>query len=137
MSDERVLVLDASVGLKWFKPEPGQDEALAVLSATLLDGVRVLAPVHFGHEVLAVVARHWGPMHVEAAWEMITGSGVVLVPLGGEIVAEAAAQCEALGCSFYDALAPALATLLDATLVSADARAHASYPGVQLVGLRG
>jgi predicted nucleic acid-binding protein len=51
-----------------------------------------------------------------------------------EVVREAAVQCELLGCSFYDALAPALAVLLGATLVSADARAHSRFPGVRLIG---
>jgi hypothetical protein len=49
------------------------------------------------------------------------------------VVREAARQCDLLGCSFYDALAPACASLLDATLASADVRAHGAYPGVELV----
>jgi hypothetical protein len=49
------------------------------------------------------------------------------------VIAEAARQCDALGCSFYDALAPACAVLLDATLASADARAHGAFPGVHLI----
>ena len=60
-------------------------------------------------------------------------AGVDVVPLTDEVVREAAAQCGALGCSFYDALAPACAVLLGATLVSADARAHSAFPGVRLI----
>ena len=92
------------------------------------------APTHFVHEVLSVVRRHYSPVDVVSAWDRIVAVGITIVPLTGEVVAEAAAQCEALGCSFYDALAPACASLLGATLASADARAHGEYPGMLLVG---
>ncbi|MHB1340439.1 MAG: PIN domain-containing protein [Coriobacteriia bacterium] len=51
-------------------------------------------------------------------------AGITILPLTDEVVHEAAHQAEALGCSLFDALAPACAVLLGATLVSADARAH-------------
>ena len=69
-----------------------------------------------------------------AAWGVISDSGVDIVPLTDEVVREAAVQCERLECSFYDALAPAVASLLGATLVSADFKAHALYPRVELIG---
>jgi len=40
---------------------------------------------------------------------------------------------EQLDCSFYDALAPALALRLDAQLYSADRRAHGEWPEVVLL----
>jgi len=61
-------------------------------------------------------------------------AGIAVIPLTDEVVREAARQCSVLGCTFYDALAPACATLLSATLVSADAKAHGRYPGVRLIG---
>src|SRR5574340_142714 len=67
------------------------------------------------------------------AWEIIKASGMSIVPLTDEVVAEAAEQCEALGCSLYDALAPACAVLLGATLASADRRAHGDFPGVLII----
>jgi predicted nucleic acid-binding protein len=74
MSDPRRVVLDASVGIKWFK-----------------------------------------------------------VPLSDRVVREALVQCRVLGCTFYDALAPALATIHGATLSSADRRAHGGFEGVVLL----
>jgi predicted nucleic acid-binding protein len=70
---------------------------------------------------------------IPEGWRHIKASGVAVLPLSDEVVAEAAAQCDALGCSFYDALAPACASLLGATLASADERAHGAYPGVHLI----
>jgi predicted nucleic acid-binding protein len=128
------FVLDASIGVKWFRPEQGSDAAREYLHGATRGSVRVAVPTHFVHEVLSAIERR---DHVRSrvleAWDVIVQSGVDVVPLGDEVVREAAIQCEALGCSFYDALAPAVAKLLHATLVSADLKAHRDYPGVELI----
>jgi predicted nucleic acid-binding protein len=129
------FVLDASVGVKWFRTERGSDDAREFLLGATQGCLRVAVPTHFAHEVLSVVERRDHlPARVEEAWDIIVESGVDIVPLTDEVVREAAAQCERLGCSFYDVLAPAVASLLDATLVSADAKAHGAYPRVELIG---
>ncbi len=133
MSDGQIYVLDASVGVKWFKPESGQAVALGLLDRASRGEISIVAPVHFAHEVLSVVARHYTPGDVPAAWERLGESGVVLLPLSTAVVAEASRQAQLLSCSFYDALAPACAVLLDATLASADERAHGEFPEVFLV----
>lgn len=133
MSSGRPYVLDASVGVKWFKPESGQESALGLIERAARSELTLAAPVHFAHEVLAVVARYYTPADVPAAWERMAGAGLTLLPLTDDVIAEAAHQCELLGCSFYDSLAPACAVLLQATLASADARAHGAFPGVFLV----
>jgi predicted nucleic acid-binding protein len=127
------LVLDASVGVKWFRDERGSDDARGLLADALEGRAELVAPVHFAHEVLGAVRRDFGPRDVTDAWDVVNAS-VLLTPLTREVVVEAAGQCEALGCAFYDALSPALAELLGGQLVSADARAHAAYPGVRLLG---
>ena len=132
---KRSLVLDASVGVKWFRTERGSGAAREFLLGATQGSLRVAVPTHFVHEVLSVVERRDHlPARVVEAWDIIVESGVDVVPLTDEVVREAAAQCERLGCSFYDALAPAVASLLGATLVSADFEAHALYPGVELIG---
>lgn len=126
-------VLDASVGVKFFKPESGQAAAMHLLQESAAGRTEIFAPAHFIHEVLAVVSRQYRPGDIVAAWDHLYASGVTVLPLMREVVQEAARQCELLGCSFYDALAPACAVLLDATLASADERAHGKFPGVHLV----
>lgn len=134
MSTGRPLwVLDASLGVKWFKPETGQDAALNVLERAMHEEIALAAPTHFVHEVLSVVRRHYQASDIAPAWERLSATGITIIPLSDEVIAEAAVQCDLLGCPFYDALAPACASLLDATLASADARAHGAYPGVFLV----
>lgn len=133
MSERSVYALDASVGVKWFKHEAGQDAALALLEGAVRGEISLVAPTHFAHEVLSVVRRHYTSRDVVPAWQRLQAAGLALVPLTDEVVAEAARQCELLGCSFYDALAPACAALLGATLATADSRAHGGYPDVLLV----
>ncbi len=129
----RLLVLDASVGVKWFQPESGREAALELLQGAVAGEVAIAVPTHFVHEVLAVVRRRFSDAAIIPAWETLQDAGVSVVPLTDEVVREAARQCGLLGCSFYDALAPACAALLGATLVSADARVHGEYPDVQLI----
>ena len=133
MSGRSVFVLDASVGVKWFKFEAGSEAARALYLRAVAGEIDVAAPVHFAHEVLSVVQREMTARAVPEAWGHLNDSGIALVPLGDEVVDEAASQADALRCSFYDALAPACAHLLSATLVSADARAHGNYPGVVII----
>jgi len=134
MSGPSGVVLDASVGVKWFREESGSAEAKRILEEAIRGDMRMAVPTHFVHEVLAVVDRRHDTGGILDAWDLMTEARIEIVPLTDEVVREAAAQCEALLCSFYDALAPAVASLLGATLVSADARAHGAYPGVRLIG---
>lgn len=130
----RLLALDASVGVKWFRSEAGSDEARSILVDAAEGRTRIAVPAHFVCGVIAVVQRTYGAGAVLEAWRDIDDTDIIVIGLDEGMVAEAASQCEALGCSFYDALAPAAASLLGATLVSADARAHAAFPGVRLIG---
>lgn len=134
MAAADAMVLDASVGVKWFKAEDGQDQALDLLASALAGEQSLAVPAHFVHEVLSVIGRRHEPADIVPAWDLLAHADLDVVPLTDEVVREAAVQCERLGCCFYDALAPAVASLLGATLVSADARAHGSYPGVRLIG---
>lgn len=134
MTVRGVVVLDASVGVKWFRHEVGERQAMAILESALRGETQVVVPTHFAHEVLSVVERRNDTGSIVDAWQLMLKARVEIVPLTDAVVREAAVQCDCLGCSFYDALAPAVASLLEATLVSADARAHRAYPGVELIG---
>ncbi|HEY5276886.1 MAG TPA: type II toxin-antitoxin system VapC family toxin [Coriobacteriia bacterium] len=133
MSDG-TYVLDSSVGVKWFRDERGCERAAELLHDSTTGTFRVVVPAHFAHEVLSVVGREGAASDIVRAWKIIVESRIDIVPLSDDVVAEAARQYDRLGCSFYDALAPAVASLFQATLVSADFKAHALYPGVELIG---
>lgn len=133
MTERGMVVLDASVGVKWFKNEPGSVDARRVLAQHRDDTAHIVVPALFIHEVAASAVKR-GVADGEAVWRLLRESNLTVVPLDDALARAAFDQCRLLGCSFYDALAPALATMLDATLYSADRRAHERFPGVVLFG---
>jgi predicted nucleic acid-binding protein len=133
MAERRVVVLDSSVGVKWIKPEPGRDAALALLGEHRDGTVRIVVATQFLHEVVAVAVRHGGPSLGRATWQSLSAAELTTVGLDDRLAQAAFEQCRLLSCTFYDALAPAIAEELGATLCSADARAHARFAGVQLI----
>ena len=133
MSAPRRIVLDASVGVKWFRAEPGSDAALDLLLSHGRGEVELVVPSLFVYELVAVATRTMSATDAHAFWDRFMSWRVSVVEVGGELVHEALAMSERLGCSFYDALAPALASRLDAQLCSADRRAHGEWPEVVLL----
>jgi predicted nucleic acid-binding protein len=135
MADSReIVVLDSSVGVKWVKPEAGREQAMALLADHRDGRSRIVVASLFQLEVVAVSVRHGGAALGERVWKSLRQSDLTVVGLDDRLATAAFEQCGRLGCSFYDALAPALADLLGARLFSADAKAHARYPGVELLG---
>jgi predicted nucleic acid-binding protein len=129
---QSVAVLDASVGVKWFRHEPGTAEAVALLECHR-DGDTVLAvPVVFLYEVLDVARRTLGAEHADRLWESVRRDGIRVYSSG--LVSPSLKWSQELGCTLYDAAAPALAAELGAPLYSADRRAHGRFPGVRLIG---
>lgn len=133
MSD-RLIVLDASVGVKWFIPEAGQDEALALLAHAAGGDATLVVPDLFVYEVVRTVRRKTDDASAREAVEFFAAAGIVTVPPVARVLEAALDQAAALGCDFYDACAPAIAVMLDAELCSADRRAHGAFPGVHLIG---
>ncbi|MDP2233135.1 MAG: PIN domain-containing protein [Actinomycetota bacterium] len=129
----RRVVVDASVGVKWFKEETGSEDAWGLLEQHGRFEIEMHIPNQCAGEVLAVVARSDGPAGSVQAWVALDMAGVHRHDLDDALMREARRQMETLGCDLYDALAPALASLLDAQLVSADRRAHGRYPEVHLL----
>jgi len=133
VSAPRRIVLDASVGVKWFRAEPGSAEALELLLSHGRGEIELVVSSLFVYEVVAVATRTMAAVDTRTFWDRFMSWRVRAVEVGGELVHEALAVSERLGCSFYDALAPALASQLDARLCSADRRAHGEWPEVVLL----
>jgi len=129
----RQVVLDASVGVKWFRDEPGSAEARELLLAHGRGEIQLIVPSLFVYEVVAVATRTMSAADARVFWERFMNWRLSVVEVGGDFVSEALAVRERHGCSFYDAVSPALAAQLDTQLYSADARAHAQLAGVVLI----
>jgi len=134
VSGRTLVVLDASVGVKWFRDEEGSSEANLLLVAQSKGSIDLHVSEHFVVETLSVINRSFGPLAIIPAGDALTMAEIEVHPLTPELVGETARQCALLGCTFYDALAPALAILLSAELWSADRRAHSAVPDVRLIG---
>ena len=130
----RLIVLDASVGVKWFIPESGREEALALLRLAAAGEAPLVVPDLFVYEVLRTVRRKAGDAPARAVLEFFAAAGLVTVPPVDTVLRALLDQATALGCDVYDACAPAIAAMLDAELFSADRRVHAAFPGVRLIG---
>lgn len=134
MSGAPVVVLDASVGVKWFCDEEGSAQARALLRDHGDGRIALHAAEHFTVETLGVMNRIFGPAAIIPAWDAIMLADLGTHRLTPELVGETARQCALLGCTFYDALAPALAIVLEGELVSADRRAHGAFDRVRIIG---
>jgi predicted nucleic acid-binding protein len=130
-----VCVLDASVGVKWFRNEQGSEQARELVEGHIAGSVALVVDTLFAYEVLRAASRDSEPHDAVRIWADLTALDLVTVPLGDELVSAAADARTALGCSLYDAFSAGLATLLGAPLYSADARAHSAHPGVRLIGI--
>ena len=133
-SERTIAVLDSSVGVKWVKPEAGSDEALSLLQRHRDGEIQLVVPAFFMHEVTAVAVRHGGADLGARTWSALQDAMLTVVRLDDTLAAAAFDQVERLGCTFYDALAPALAGLLGGTLYSADQRAHSGVSDAVLLG---
>lgn len=134
MSDARRIVLDASVGVKWFRNEAGSAEAVELLRAHGTGEIELVVSSLFVYEVVAVATRTMSVANASTFWERCVSWRISVAEIGVPLVKTALAVRQRLGCSFYDALAPALAEHLDAQLCSADLRAHGEWPDVLLLG---
>jgi predicted nucleic acid-binding protein len=127
------VVLDASVGVKWFRDEPGSDSARALLKAHGAGEITIVVPSLFVYELMNVAARCLDPQDLLGFWERFLAWRIPVRSVGDDLVRASITARATLGCSLYDAVAPALAAELDAPLYSADRTAHAGWPGVTLV----
>lgn len=128
----RPIVLDASVGVKWFRDEAGSVDARELLALHGAGEVQLAVPAVFVFEVLDVARRHLGNTGAEVLWDTIQHDEIEVV--SAALIESSLAWSRKLDCTLYDAAAPALAEALDAQLVSADRRAHGEFPGVRIIG---
>ncbi len=126
-----VVVLDASVGVKWFKDEAGSADARALLDAHERGELTVAVPIGFVYEILDVARRTKGIVYAEELWSYLSSADIEVVSTG--LVEPSLRWARDLGCTIYDGAAPALADALDSPLVSADRAAHGRVPGVRIL----
>ena len=129
-----LVVLDASVGVKWFRVERGSDVALDLARRHAAREIQIVVPVVFVHEVLDVVRRRLGIETARQQWYDWREVGIRIAGIDDTIIDTALGLCGDLGCTLYDAMAPALAERLQAPLYPADRRAHGTLEYAEILG---
>lgn len=135
-----MIVVDASVAIKWFVAgEPLVEEAESVLAEIQEDPSNYVVPDLFMNELLAVLCRLPGstPARVKEALSLVEALGMSRIGNGHELLALAAEFAGRWRLSGYDALYVALASLVGAQWLTADARAARRIRNSDLVVLLG
>ena len=133
-----MIVVDASISLKWFLPEPNTPEALALLRG----GHKLVAPEIIKYEVISGLVRRVRQDQLSADearesvedWLDALSNETVHLIVDDRLVTEAAQIACEIKHPLYDCLYLALARRLDAPFVTADQtliqRASTVLPGV-------
>jgi predicted nucleic acid-binding protein len=135
-----VIVLDASVALKWFVAgEPLAADAANVLDAIAADPRPYAVPELFMNELLAVLARLPGATRdqIGAALALIESLGLARIGNGHDLLTMAAGFACDWGLTGYDAVYLAAAALGDGVWLTADARAARKVRRKHLVHVLG
>ena len=135
-----MIVLDASVALKWFvEDEPLTEEAGVVLDAIEQTPSEYLVPDFFLNEILAVLCRLPGATAsgVQEAIELVETLGLARVGNGHELLALSAELACDWKLSGYDAVYVALASLSDGKWLTADGRTARRVKRQELVHVLG
>lgn len=119
-----MIVVDASVGLKWFIPEPGMTEALRVLRS----GRKLVAPAIMKEEVVSGLVRRVRREELTASearesakeWLSELRNETVHLIENEELLVEASEIGFELKHPLFDCIYLALAVRLNASLVTAD-----------------
>ncbi len=118
------LVVDASVAVKWFLPdpsrEPGADRAAELLRAIGDGRAEILQPPHWLAEVAAVISRLRPEIAAEAI-DLLDGMELATAA-DAELYKRASGLAQELDQHLFDTLYHALALEHDALLVTADDR---------------
>ncbi len=128
------VVLDASVGVKLFRNEEGTHHMRELLARHGDGTCTICVPTLFLYEFAGLAQRVLGTSEARALCDLMTTWQFEVYELSSALADEAWNQAETFGCSYYDAVSPALAYMLDAPLYSADRRAHAAISSAILLG---
>ncbi len=135
-----VLVVDASVVVKWFMPEVDSDRALLVRESLVEGECGLIAPDLMLSEFGNVLWKRRDVLDEATSLEMIgdlLALGITLVPCE-QILAHAYRVARRYNCTVYDSLYLALAERRECDIITADKRlcnaVHGELPFVHWLG---
>lgn len=120
-----IVVVDASVAVKWFVSEANRGEALSLLDEIGQEPQRFAVPELFYNEMLSVLCRLLSSeSEINAHLRTLQEMGWTRVGHGSDVLAAAVHFSKRHGLRGYDAIYAATAKLLKGTWATADAEAH-------------
>ncbi len=122
------LVVDASVGVKWFIPEKGSDRAVKLLEDHVNGEVELYAPDLFKVEVMNALRKYhargvMSDSQLIKSLSILRELGLHLVEISWDLLRKALLR-SVRGLTLYDSLYLVLAEELDADLVTADEKLY-------------
>jgi len=122
MEEEKVLVLDATVVVKWFTNEPLRDKALLIRDKYVKGLVDLIAPGLLFYEVANALRYNprFGVEVVKSAIKALENLGISLYGFEGQLRDTSIELAYRFGITVYDAAYVALAVIQDAVLYTAD-----------------
>jgi len=122
MEKETVLILDASVAVKWFTMEPLRDKALIIRDRYVSGELDLEAPSLLYYEVANALRYNprFGIEEVRSAVKALEDLAITVYDFRGELASRAIELAYRFGITVYDAAYVALAAIKNATLYTAD-----------------
>ena len=130
MEEEKILVLDASVAVKWFNVESLRKEALTIRSKYANGEIDLIAPDLLHYEVANALRYNprFGIEDVKTALKALQDMSITTYEFKGELLERAVELAYKFGIPLYDAVYVSLAVLQNATLYTADKEVVAKVP---------
>ena len=122
MEKETLLILDASVAVKWFTMEPLRDKALIIRDKYVNGELDLEAPSLLYYEVANALRYNprFGIEEVRSAVRALEDLAITIYDFKGELASRAVELAYRFGITVYDAAYVALAAIRNATLYTAD-----------------
>jgi len=122
MEEETLLILDASVAVKWFTMEPLRDKALIIRDKYVNGELDLEAPSLLYYEVANALRYNprFGIEEVRSAVRTLEDLAITIYDFKGELASRAVELAYRFGITVYDAAYVALAAIRNATLYTAD-----------------
>lgn len=122
MAAPEILVIDASVAVKWFSDEPHRDKALEIRVGHTRGDLQLEAPSLLPYEVGNALRYNpkLGIDEVRAGMKALEDLQILFHPFASELAQRATEVAYRLGITLYDAAYVALASLRNGVLYTAD-----------------
>lgn len=118
---KRLVVVDASVILKWVLPEAQEahvPEALSLRDAIVAQTVSGLVPALWYFEVGNIVTRAFSSGDADDTLDDLRALGLIEIPISKDMQTQAICEVEHCGVTFYDAIYRAIYTTVVTVLQS-------------------